>query len=103
MMNDKLLPAPRFLVRQGSKGWMVYDRGRRIPAMVGTAPAVNLTKGQADQIERKAGGRAGIGPKRTVMSETSGSRGHWSICSPALGPPPSPSRFVFNAVLFLRP
>jgi hypothetical protein len=51
MMSDKPPPAPRFLVRQGSKGWMVYDRERKAPALVGTNPAVNLTKEQADQIE----------------------------------------------------
>ena len=51
-MSDEVSPPSRFLVRQGSKGWMVYDRQRKGPAMVGTDPAVNLTKGQADQIER---------------------------------------------------
>jgi hypothetical protein len=53
MMSDKASPASRFLVRQGSKGWMVYDRARKAPAMVGTNPAVNLTKEQADQIGRR--------------------------------------------------
>jgi len=52
-MRDKPPPPPRFLVRQGSKGWMVYDRQRKAPAMVGTRPVVNLTKEQADEIERK--------------------------------------------------
>jgi hypothetical protein len=28
-ITDKASPPPRFLVRQGSKGWMVYDRQRR--------------------------------------------------------------------------
>jgi hypothetical protein len=52
-MPDKP-PAPsRFLVRQGSKGWMVYDRQRKAPAMVGTRPVVNLTKQQAEEIERQ--------------------------------------------------
>jgi hypothetical protein len=37
----------------GSKGWMVYDRQRKAPAMVGTTPAVNLTKEQANKIEHK--------------------------------------------------
>jgi len=32
---------------------MVYDRQRKAPAMVGTRPVVNLTKEQADEIERK--------------------------------------------------
>lgn len=49
--RDKASPPSRFLVRQGSKGWMVYDRQRRGPAMVGTSLAVNL-KEQAEQIER---------------------------------------------------
>jgi hypothetical protein len=50
--RDKASPPSRFLVRHGSKGWMVYDRQRRGPAMVGTSLAVNLTKGQAEYIER---------------------------------------------------
>lgn len=45
-------PPSRFLVRQGSKGWMVYDRERKGPSMVGTNPAVNLTKEQAETIYR---------------------------------------------------
>lgn len=52
-MSDKASPPSRFLVRQGSKDWMVYDRQRRGPAMFETRPAVNLTKEQADYIERK--------------------------------------------------
>jgi hypothetical protein len=51
-MRGKALPAPRFLVRQGSKIWMVYDRQRKGPALVGTEPAVDLTKEQANQILR---------------------------------------------------
>ncbi|TYO61865.1 hypothetical protein FXV83_35930 [Bradyrhizobium hipponense] len=50
--RDKGSPASRFLVRQGSRGWMVYDRQRRGPAMIGTSLAVNLTKEQAERIER---------------------------------------------------
>jgi hypothetical protein len=50
--RDKASPPSRFLVRQGSKGWMVYDRQRRGPAMIGTGVAVNLTKEQAERIER---------------------------------------------------
>ena len=42
----------RFFVRQGSKGWIVYDRERKGPAMVGTNPAINLTKEKAVQIEQ---------------------------------------------------
>jgi hypothetical protein len=45
----------RFMVRQGSDGWMVYDRQRRAPAIVGTTGthlAANLTKGEADRIRR---------------------------------------------------
>jgi hypothetical protein len=43
---------PRFMVRQGFKGWMVYDRQRRAPAMVGIDLAANLTKEEADRIQR---------------------------------------------------
>ncbi len=48
--SDGASPVSRYLVRQGSKGWMVYDRQRRGPAMVGTNPVVNLTKEIADRI-----------------------------------------------------
>jgi hypothetical protein len=51
-MSDKSPSAPRFLVRQGCKGWMVYDRQRKGPALVGTNPAANLTKEEADRIQR---------------------------------------------------
>lgn len=51
-MSDKASLPPRFVVRQGCKGWMVYDRQRKAPAMVGTDPAVNLTKQRANHIER---------------------------------------------------
>ena len=44
-------PAPsRYLVREGCKGWMVYDRQRKGPALVGTNPAVNLTRDRANHI-----------------------------------------------------
>jgi hypothetical protein len=49
-MSDKAAPAPRFLVRQGFKGWMVYDRQRKGPVLIGTNPAVNLTKEKAELI-----------------------------------------------------
>ena len=52
-MNDGAIAQPRFLVRQGSKGWMVYDRQRKGPAMVGVYPAVNLTKEKAVEIEQR--------------------------------------------------
>jgi hypothetical protein len=32
---------------------MVYDRQRKGPALVGTTPAVKLTKEQANQLQRK--------------------------------------------------
>jgi hypothetical protein len=49
-MSDKSPSAPRFLVRQGCKGWMVYDRQRKGPALVGTNLAVNLTRERANHI-----------------------------------------------------
>jgi hypothetical protein len=55
-MSDKSPSAPRFLVRQGCKGWMVYDRQRKGPALVGTNPAVNLTRERANQIAQSLTG-----------------------------------------------
>jgi hypothetical protein len=51
-MSDEVSPLSRFLVRMGCKGWMVYDRQRKGPAMVGTNPAVNLTEEQANRIKQ---------------------------------------------------
>jgi hypothetical protein len=34
----------------GCKGWMVYDRQRKGPAMVGTSLVVNLTRERANHI-----------------------------------------------------
>jgi hypothetical protein len=50
--RDKASLPSRFLVRQGAKGWMVYDRQRRGPAMIGTSLVVNLTKEQANSIKQ---------------------------------------------------
>jgi hypothetical protein len=52
-MADKEPAAPRFMVRQGNEGWMVYDRQQKGPALIGTDLAVNLTKEQASHIQRK--------------------------------------------------
>jgi hypothetical protein len=46
-MHDAAFPPSRFLVRQGYNGWMVYDRQRKGPALIGTDLAVNLTKEKA--------------------------------------------------------
>ncbi len=51
-MSNEAPSASRFLVRQGCKGWMVYDRERKGPALVGTDPAANLTKQEAEDIQR---------------------------------------------------
>jgi len=45
-MTDKEHAPRRSLVREGCKGWMVYDRERKGPA---TNPAVNLTRERANQ------------------------------------------------------
>jgi hypothetical protein len=51
-MNVETYSASRFLVRQGSKRWMVYDRQRKGPALVGTKLAVDITKEEAERIQR---------------------------------------------------
>jgi hypothetical protein len=50
--RDKAFAPSRFLVRQGTKGWMIYDRQRKGPAIVGINLAVDLTKEEAYRIER---------------------------------------------------
>ena len=51
IMSEQASAPSRFLVRQGGKGWMVYDRQRKGPAMLGTSLAANLMKEQADDIK----------------------------------------------------
>jgi hypothetical protein len=59
-MLDEQFPTSRFLVRQGSDGWMVYDRKRKGPAMIGSylKPVINLTKEEAERIQRSLAGAA---------------------------------------------
>jgi hypothetical protein len=52
-VSAKAFLPSRFPVRQGYKGWMVYDRERKGPALVGTDPAAGLTREEADKIERR--------------------------------------------------
>lgn len=42
--TDEAPPPSRFLVRQGSSGWMVYDRQRKGSAVIGVGLAVNSRK-----------------------------------------------------------
>ena len=44
-------PDFRFVVRRGYKGWMVYDRQRKGPAMIGTNPAVDLSEERANNLK----------------------------------------------------
>lgn len=48
-MSECGLPANRFVIRMGGIGWMVYDRERRGPALIGTNLAAKLTREQAEQ------------------------------------------------------
>lgn len=56
-MSDNTFQS-RFLVRQGGKGWMVYDRQRKGPALIDTKFAENLTEGQAHLIKQTLMGSA---------------------------------------------
>jgi hypothetical protein len=49
-MTDTEPAPPRYMVREGCRGWMVYDRQRKGPALVGTSPAVNLTRERANRV-----------------------------------------------------
>lgn len=49
-MADRTASHSRFFVRMGGKGWMVYDRERKGPAMMGTDLAENLTKERAERV-----------------------------------------------------
>ena len=65
---ENRISVPRFLVRQGFKGWFVYDRERKGPALIGTSVAERLTKEQADQIQQRLNADSGSG---SVDSATS--------------------------------
>ncbi|QOZ46230.1 hypothetical protein XH89_24190 [Bradyrhizobium sp. CCBAU 53340] len=49
-LTDEKSLQSKYFIRMGGKGWMVYDRERRGPAIVGMDLAVNLTKERAEQI-----------------------------------------------------
>jgi hypothetical protein len=49
-MSDKLSP-PRFMVRKGTRGFMVWDRDRKGPATFNGYPATDLTEEQANEIK----------------------------------------------------
>jgi hypothetical protein len=49
MQGDGASSQSRFLIRMGGLGWMVYDRERRGPALIGTELAANLTREQAER------------------------------------------------------
>lgn len=51
-LTDGACSQNRFFVRKGGKGWMVYDRERKGPALIGTSLAANLTVEQAERIKR---------------------------------------------------
>jgi hypothetical protein len=48
-MSDQQSPR-RFIVRQGTRGFMVWDRDRKGPAIFNGHEAIGLTEGQANQI-----------------------------------------------------
>lgn len=58
-MIESAQPPNRFLVRMGGDGWMVYDRHRRGPALIGTHFAANLTKEQAERAYHTLSGSEG--------------------------------------------
>ncbi|WP_146101355.1 hypothetical protein [Bradyrhizobium sp. AC87j1] len=51
-MTDEIPSPSRFFVRMGGKGWMVYDRERKGPALIRAGWAAGLTKEQAEQALR---------------------------------------------------
>lgn len=57
-MSDRAPAQSRFVVRMGGLGWMVYDRERKGPALIGMDVAANLTKEQAERAYRILSGSA---------------------------------------------
>ncbi|MFK4718954.1 hypothetical protein ABIE89_000054 [Bradyrhizobium niftali] len=58
-IDCRCLFAKQIFVRKGGTGWMVYDRERKRPALIGTGLAANLTVEQADAY-RFAGKRSDL-------------------------------------------
>lgn len=50
VLTDETGSQSRFLIRMGGIGWMVYDRERRGPAVIGTELAARLTRDQAERL-----------------------------------------------------
>jgi hypothetical protein len=50
-MTDEPFSPARFIVRQGTRGLMVWDRQRKGPAMYNGQEAIGLTEFQANQIK----------------------------------------------------
>jgi hypothetical protein len=57
-MNESQFPSlmdkpslPRFMIRQGNRGLMVWDRRRKGPAMYNGSQAIGLTQYQANEIK----------------------------------------------------
>ncbi|OSJ29784.1 hypothetical protein BSZ19_26830 [Bradyrhizobium japonicum] len=51
-MSERAPSQSRFFIRQGAKGWMVYDRERRGPALIGAEWASDLTMAQAERVKQ---------------------------------------------------
>ena len=51
-MNERASSQSRFLIRRGGSGWMVYDRERKGPALIGTDLAANLTMTEAERVKQ---------------------------------------------------
>jgi hypothetical protein len=63
-MTDRA-PMPRFTVRRGIRGFMVWDRERRGPAQLNGQPFIDLRKEEAtatkDDLEARFAGIMGLG------------------------------------------
>lgn len=53
MLANQAVRESRFFVRMGGIGWMIYDRERKAPALIGTELAARLTREQAEQLLHK--------------------------------------------------
>ena len=58
-MIEREQPANRFVIRMGGNGWMVYDRYRKGPALIGTDFAADLTREQAERAYHTLSGSIG--------------------------------------------
>ncbi|OSI79090.1 hypothetical protein BSZ21_01770 [Bradyrhizobium canariense] len=72
IVNDHVPSQSRFGIRAGGKGWMVYDRERKGPALIRAEVgfAANLTREQAERVHRTLTGANSCSHRATCRASS---------------------------------